>query len=135
MLALLKKNMVVIGVIAAAVAALFYFYSSNSGGGATVTSSAQGESPVSQEILATLGNLRTIKLDNSLFQDPLFVSLSDFGVSIPPAAAGRRNPFAPVGQDGGAATKAKAPAATTTTTTTGAGAITVPPPADATPQQ
>ena len=127
MLALLKKNMVVIGVIVAAVAALFYFYSSGSGGGATVTSSAQGQSPVSQEILATLGNLRTIKLDNSLFQDPLFVSLSDFGVSIPPAAAGRRNPFAPVGQNGAAAAKTKTTAATTTAA--GAGAVAVPPPA------
>ena len=108
MLALLKKNIVVIGVIAAAVAVLYFFYSS-SGGGATLTSSAEVESPVSREILATLGNLRTIKLDNSLFQDPLFLSLSDFGVTIPPAAAGRRNPFAPVGQ-GATAT----PAATTT---------------------
>lgn len=113
MLALLKKNMVVVGVLAAAVAALFYFYSS-SGGGATLTSSAETSSPVSQEILATLGNLRTIRLDNSLFADPLFVSLSDFGVSIPPAAAGRRNPFAPVGQNGPAST----PVATTTGTTT-----------------
>lgn len=109
MLALLKKNMVVIGVIAAALAALFYFYS-GSGGGAVLTSSEEVDSPVSVEILATLGNLRTIKLDNSIFSDPLFVSLSDFGVTIPPAAAGRRNPFAPVGQNGPAA----APAATTT---------------------
>lgn len=106
MLALLKKNMVVIGVIVAAIAVLYYFYSS-SGGGATLTSSAEVESPVSMEILATLGNLRTIKLDNSIFNDPLFVSLSDFGVTIPPAAAGRRNPFAPVGQNGAAATTTK----------------------------
>lgn len=100
MLALLKKNIVVIGVLVSAAAVLFYFFSSG-GSSATVTVT-QEESPVSHEILATLGNLRTIKLDNSLFQDPLFLSLSDFGVSIPPAAAGRRNPFAPVGQDGGA---------------------------------
>jgi hypothetical protein len=122
MLALLKKNMVVVGIIIAALAVLYYFYSS-SGGGATLTSSAQDESPVSQEILATLGNLRTIKLDNSLFQDTLFLSLSDFGVTIPPAAAGRRNPFAPVGQNGPAATKT-APAATTTTTTAPTGTTT-----------
>lgn len=112
MLALLKKNMVVIGVIIAAIVVLYYF--SSSGGGAVLTSSSEIESPVSQEILATLGNLRTIKLDNSIFQDPLFMSLSDFGVTIPPAAAGRRNPFAPVGQDGGAPTRA----ATTTKSAT-----------------
>ncbi len=110
MLAQLRKNIVVIGVIIAAVAALYYFYSSNDGA-ATLTSSADVQSPVSTEILATLGNLRTIKLDDSIFKDPLFTSLSDFGVTIPPAAAGRRNPFAPVGQSGGVA-----PAASTTTT-------------------
>jgi hypothetical protein len=109
--------MVVIGVIVAAVAVL-YFYMSSSGGGATLTSSADVNTPVSNEILATLGNLRTIKLDNSLFSDQLFMSLSDFGVTIPPAAAGRRNPFAPVGQGNAAATTQTTPAATGTTTQT-----------------
>jgi len=111
MLALIKKNMVIIGIVIAAAGVLYYFYSSDSGG-ALLTSSEGTDSPVSQEILATLGNLRTIRLDNSIFSDPLFMSLSDFGVTIPPAAAGRRNPFAPVGQNGPAA----APAATTTGT-------------------
>ena len=109
MLALIKKNIVIIGIVIAAMAALYYFYSSGSNA-PLLTSSEGTDSPVSQEILATLGNLRTIRLDNSIFSDPLFVSLSDFGVTIPPAAAGRRNPFAPVGQNGPAAT----PAATTT---------------------
>lgn len=109
MLALLKKNLIPIGVVVAAAAALYYFASS--GSSPLLTSSADVESPVSQEVLMTLGNLRTIKLDNSIFSDPLFKSLSDFGVSIPPAAAGRRNPFAPVGQGGSVRT------ATTTTQT------------------
>ncbi|MDB5225226.1 MAG: hypothetical protein JWL87_178 [Candidatus Adlerbacteria bacterium] len=110
MMALLKKNMVVIGIVVVALGALFYFYSS--GGSAPLLSSDEANgSPVSQEILATLGNLRTIKLDNSVFSDPLFVSLSDFGVTIPPAAAGRRNPFAPVGSSG-----STPPASTGTTT-------------------
>ena len=30
--------------------------------------------------------------------DPVFASLTDFGVTIPPQNAGRRNPFAPVGK-------------------------------------
>lgn len=100
MLNLLKKNMVVIGVIAAVLALLYYFYSSGSSSPLLTNAATAGTSPVSQEILATLGNLRTIKLDNSIFSDPLFKSLSDFGVTIPPAAAGRRNPFAPVGVGG-----------------------------------
>jgi hypothetical protein len=46
--------------------------------------------------LVTLSNLRTIELDESIFQEPIFMSLSDFGVVIPPEAIGRRNPFAPI---------------------------------------
>lgn len=114
MLALIKKNIVLIGVVAVAAGLLYYFFFMSSGDTALLTSSEDSDSPVSQEILATLGNLRTIKLDNSIFSDPLFISLSDFGVSIPPAAAGRRNPFAPVGQNG------PTPTATTTGTTTNA---------------
>lgn len=81
-----------------------------------MTNSQETTSPVSQEILATLGNLRTIKLDNSIFSDPLFISLSDFGVNIPPAAAGRRNPFAPVGQNGPTPTQGTTTAPTASTT-------------------
>jgi len=110
MIALLKKNMVVIGVFAAAAALLYYFYSSS--GETPLLSEAQA--PVSQEILVTLGNLRTIRLDDSVFTNPLFISLSDFGVTIPPAAAGRRNPFAPVGSGGSLVTPAATSSATTT---------------------
>lgn len=99
MLTLLKKNLALIGIVAAALGALYYFYSSGDSG-ALLTSDAAAPSPASQEILTALGNLRTIKLDNSIFTDPLFLSLSDFGVVIPPVAAGRRNPFAPVGSGG-----------------------------------
>src|SRR3989338_5103866 len=97
MLALLKKNMVVIGVVVAALAVLYYFYST--GSSSELLTAESQPSPVSQEILATLGNLRTIRLDNSVFKDPLFLSLSDFGVTIPPAAAGRPHPLSPVGGD------------------------------------
>jgi hypothetical protein len=111
MLALLKKNMVVIGVIVGALALLYYFYSS---GSSSVLLTAEEEpSPVSQEILSTLNNLRTIRLDSSVFQDPLFLSLSDFGVTIPSAAAGRRNPFAPVGTGNAPASSASSTSTTT----------------------
>ena len=114
MLALIKKNLIMIVVVVAALAALYYFYSS--GGQDALLTTEEPDSPVSQEILATLGNLRTIKLDSSVFQDPLFLSLSDFGVTIPPATAGRRNPFAPVGQGGN--TPASAATTTKSATTT-----------------
>jgi len=51
----------------------------------------------SQTLLLTINSLNTIKLDNSIFSDPVFLSLSNFGVQIPAEPVGRRNPFAPVG--------------------------------------
>lgn len=111
MMALLKKNLVPIVIVAAAAGVLYYFFV---GGGETPLLSTDEEAPVSQELVVTLGSLRTIKLDDTVFRDPLFLSLSDFGVTIPPAAAGRRNPFAPVGQGGSVPSQ---PATTTSTTT------------------
>lgn len=50
---------------------------------------------VSRELVITLSNLNTIRLDDSIFKDPVFLSLSDFGVQIPLQNVGRYNPFAP----------------------------------------
>ena len=56
---------------------------------------------LSQSLLATLQSLHTIKLDNSIFSEPSFQSLTDFGVVIPSQPVGRRNPFAPLVGVGG----------------------------------
>ncbi|HEY4511054.1 MAG TPA: hypothetical protein VJG29_01640 [Candidatus Paceibacterota bacterium] len=61
------------------------------------TESGQLSSPVSRELLLTLSDLRNVTLDESLFSDPSFRSLVDFGVEIPLQPVGRRNPFAPLG--------------------------------------
>ncbi len=108
MMALIKKNIIIAVIFVVAAGILYYFYAKED---TAPLLSTEEQAPVSQEILTTLGNLRTIRLDSSVFADPLFISLSDFGVTIPPAAAGRRNPFAPVGAGGGTVTT---PAATTT---------------------
>ena len=85
------------GVVAAVVLGLGWWVWTSSVSSELLTSS-EGPSVASQEILATLSKLHTIKLDPALFADPLCVSLSDYGVTIPPQNAGRRNPFAPIGQ-------------------------------------
>lgn len=96
MMNFIKTNKVLLGGIAVICGAVFLYYS-YAGSAAPLLTSATETSPVSQELLVTLGSLRTIQLDPSLFSDPVFLSLSDFGVTIPPQQAGRRNPFAPVG--------------------------------------
>ena len=63
----------------------------------SVAPAAPAEAAAGQDLLAALALLRTIRLDTSLFADPLFKSLSDWGKKIPPQPTGRRNPFAPLG--------------------------------------
>lgn len=79
------------------VAGVYYVWKSQ---GPTPTLVESAAMPGSQHILDTLNQLHTINLDPTIFTDPVFMSLSDFGVTIPPQQAGRRNPFAPVGSTG-----------------------------------
>ncbi len=72
-----------------------------SGPASPTLSSTDSSVVLSQNLLVTLQNLHTIKLDNSIFSNPAFQSLSDFGVAIPAENVGRRNPFEPAA--GGAA--------------------------------
>ncbi len=89
-----KLYVIIILLALAGVWAYFMFFSGGGGNSATVTTDET--SPLSQDVLVTLSNLHTIKLDSTIFTDPVFVSLTDYGVAIPPQAAGRRNPFAPL---------------------------------------
>lgn len=97
MLEIFKTNKLLsIVFVVVMVGGLLYFYF-NSSSSAPVLSNSQTISPASAELLATLGRLNTIVLDDSIFTDPAFASLNDFGITIPPENKGRRNPFAPIG--------------------------------------
>lgn len=92
---LLKNTKFIAGIAVVLLLAVGYWYwSGTSAPQATVT---QVTSPASQELLTMLGNLHSLELNPGVFQDPLFASLSDFGVTIPSQPTGRRNPFAPPG--------------------------------------
>ncbi len=49
------------------------------------------------EVLSALNQLRTLKLDGSIFKDKTFMSLHDFSKPILPEPVGRINPFSPIG--------------------------------------
>ena len=93
----LKQNKVtVVGVVALAACALIYFmYFSGDGSSATLSTTSEA-STVTQNLLVQLQNLNTIKLDQSIFNNPVFLSLTDYGVQIPAEPIGRDNPFAPI---------------------------------------
>ena len=93
----LKQNKLLsLGGLVVLLAALMYFmfFAGDTPEGEVVTQSESDS--VSRELIITLSNLNTIRLDDSIFKDSVFMSLSDFGVQIPPQNVGRRNPFAPI---------------------------------------
>lgn len=81
----------------------YYYYFSQPQGDVL---SASSSIPEGQSILSLLTNVQSVKLDDSIFQDQVFQSLTDFGTTIPPEPVGRTNPFAAVG-----AVSTQAPAA------------------------
>ncbi|MDP4020989.1 MAG: hypothetical protein Q8P58_03045 [Candidatus Adlerbacteria bacterium] len=97
MMQFIKENkLLTFGGVVVILAAFVYFMFL-SGPSEEVTVVTQDEtSNVSRELIITLSNLNTIRLDDSIFKDPVFLSLSDFGVQIPLQNVGRRNPFAPL---------------------------------------
>ena len=58
------------------------------------------QSSIQQEFLPILLNIKNLKLDDSIFQDPAFLSLTDSSIIlVPDGNEGRPNPFAPIGFD------------------------------------
>ena len=130
-----KKVLMLIAGFAIIAAALLIF-----GGSASPSSSSSPAAPylsvapsadanadvaLGGDLLAALALLRTIQLDTSVFANPIFKSLSDWGKKIAPQPAWRRNPFAPLG--GGAPAKSSGNAAQTTPTPSAPTAPTTPP--------
>lgn len=93
MIQFLIKNKSMLGGAALLVIGVFVYFTYFSGGAAPEITETGGESPLSQEILTALNNLNNIKLDSAIFKDPVFISLTDYGVTIPQEPVGRRNPF------------------------------------------
>ncbi len=74
---------------------------------ATVSGKPATKSTASDEsakaFAAQLRTLDSVVIKTDIFKDPAFTILRADNITIPPMPAGRPNPFAPVGQDGGAA--------------------------------
>ena len=63
---------------------------------ALTTTPVAGASTADQTLIATLLQLRSVKLDGTIFGDPAFTALQDFSTPIVPEPVGRPNPFAPL---------------------------------------
>jgi hypothetical protein len=62
-------------------------------------SAAGEENQKGREILTLLADLKSVRLDESIFSDPVFQSLKDTSVELSAEPKGRPNPFAPIGKD------------------------------------
>jgi hypothetical protein len=92
-----NKKIVAAGVIVILLALVYWEFFSSSGSSTPLSSSTPtATSPASQDLLVALTNLQTIQLNSAIFSDPVFESLTDFGVTIPPQVAGRQDPFLPL---------------------------------------
>jgi hypothetical protein len=69
---------------------------------------------LNQEIVLAINQMKSLTLDASIFNDPVFKSLIDHSRPISPEPIGRSNPFAPIGVDFSAGVRSSTSTATTT---------------------
>ncbi len=89
-----------IGLLVVLVAVVGYGFTQNKEPTPVLTSVTPSGSPTQgsadQELVSTLLTLRAVTLSGTIFQDPAFVTLRDFGTTIVAEPIGRQNPFAPL---------------------------------------
>ncbi|MBI2618257.1 hypothetical protein HYW58_02280 [Candidatus Kaiserbacteria bacterium] len=95
-----KNILLVTGILIIAFIGYSLFSDGSDGVSVLVSSPTSGsQTRGNNELLLLLVSLESISLDDSLFNDPAFKSLIDFGQALIPEPVGRLNPFAPVGSE------------------------------------
>ncbi|MBU1727768.1 hypothetical protein KKA39_00405 [Patescibacteria group bacterium] len=106
----IKNIILFLIIVAILILAYFFFFKkapdeaslvSTSGSSVLPANSAIDQnSEIGKDFLSILLNVKNIKLDDSIFSDPAFVSLRDSSIIlISDGNEGRPNPFAPIGSD------------------------------------
>lgn len=91
-----KKAIIVIVVIAGALLAYSFISTPSSSNDDLISITTQDDLQIlSRDIVRNLNRIAALKLDKSVFNDPVLRNLSDFSERISPQQSGRRNPFAP----------------------------------------
>jgi hypothetical protein len=97
-----QKNIVVVVLLVILLGGGYYFFmrspkaSVGALGGVSAADAAISNSD-EQDLINQLLQLQSLKLDESIFTDPSFTSLTDYTQTIAPEPVGRSNPFLPVG--------------------------------------
>ena len=94
----MKKNILIIFAIVALMV-LAASASAQEEGALITTSGGSGLDTeaglIAAKFIKQISILNKVKIDDSIFSDPTFMTLSDWSRPIPDEAAGRVNPFAP----------------------------------------
>lgn len=97
----------ILGVAGVLVALVAWWSLSGDDGSSNAVLTTQGSSAVTsneRDIVDTLLQLRAVSLSGTIFSDPTFANLQDFGTQIIPEPVGRPNPFAPFSLNSASAT-------------------------------
>lgn len=95
------KNILIFGGLLVAIVVGYSYFFSGDGSDAPLVATTPAQTTAGGDLLGLLLNLRSLRLDDSVFSNPVFRRLTNFGVEIPEEPLGRSNPFAPL--PGGAA--------------------------------
>ncbi|HEY4500177.1 MAG TPA: hypothetical protein VJH25_00090 [Candidatus Paceibacterota bacterium] len=92
------KNPLIAIVVLALVGMAGYFYTARDRATDDLLTgvSAMEGNAIDGDLLKTLGKLKKLKLDESIFGNESWLSLHDFGRTLTPEPKGRANPFAPL---------------------------------------
>jgi len=100
-----QHKLLFIIVIVLVAAGVWYGLSQGGTSGASATTDAAGittstattdTNAADQDLVGTLLTLRAVTLSGTIFTEPAFASLQDFGTTIVSEPVGRTNPFAPL---------------------------------------
>ena len=98
----MRNNILVIILVIIVGMVAFWYLGKNNNNVSTssiTADTATSNSADAKYIYNILQEMAQVNLDDSIFSNPVFQSLKDNTISFAPQAAGRNNPFSPVGTD------------------------------------
>lgn len=93
----LKKIIVPVIIIAVLYVGYNFFLKGDSATDLLKVSTVSSDDALGTEIIKAINQISTLKLDRSIFDDPIFGTLIDRSEQIAPEKSGRDNPFAVIG--------------------------------------
>ncbi len=95
-----KTILSIVLVIIVVMAAVFYLNGQGTTSDGSLTSDVKAiQSSDAQDISLLLQKMDHVELNNSIFTNPVFLSLKDNTATFIPQDSGRDNPFAPIGSN------------------------------------